>query len=305
MLARGKPGIPALSGAAAALLVTLACARPAEGQDVRRLHSEAFLAGQLSQPRVDRARERRDETVRTAFAAAGVAFPAAHLYLRAFKLERVLELWARNPEDDTFRLVATYDLCRTSGGIGPKREEGDRQVPEGFYQITSLNPASRYHLSLRVDYPNARDRAWARGRLGGDIYIHGGCASVGCLSIGNERVEELYWIVANARAAGASALPLHIFPARLDGRNDDVLEREGAARPEVARFWNELRPAFAYFERTRTVPQIRTAGQRYTIDSPLGVPLAGAVQAGPNHGGDAPTPTPFAAPPCPGAALGC
>ncbi|HSJ13267.1 MAG TPA: hypothetical protein VK939_02555, partial [Longimicrobiales bacterium] len=140
MQARRKLGIPALSGAAA-LLVLLVSARPVEGQAELRARSDAFLAAQLSQPRVDRARERRDETVRTAFAAAGVAFPAAHLYLRAFKLERVLELWARNPEDDTYRLVATYDLCRTSGGIGPKRAEGDRQVPEGFYRITSLNPA--------------------------------------------------------------------------------------------------------------------------------------------------------------------
>ncbi|HSJ15906.1 MAG TPA: hypothetical protein VK939_15975, partial [Longimicrobiales bacterium] len=118
---------------------------------------------------------------------------------------------------------------------------------------------------------------------------------------------ELYWIVANARAAGASALPLHIFPARLVGRNEDVLEREGAARPEVARFWNELRPAFNYFETTRTVPLMRIAGQRYMIDTPLGVPLAGEVQGRPQHGGEAPAPTPtsVAARLCPGAVPGC
>ena len=60
--------------------------------------------------------------------------------------------------------------------VGHKRQEGDERTPEGRYQIDARNPNSAYYKSLRISYPNARDRAAAQARgvrPGGLIMIHG------------------------------------------------------------------------------------------------------------------------------------
>ena len=112
------------------------------------------------------------------------------LTLVAFKEERRLEVWVDG------RLERTFAILGASGGAGPKRREGDLQVPEGIYRLTTLNPESRHHLSIRVDYPDAEDRRL--GFTGGDIYVHGGSASIGCIAIGNDAVEEVFRLAAKA-----------------------------------------------------------------------------------------------------------
>ncbi len=122
------------------------------------------------------------------------------LTLVVLKQEKKLIAFASHNQS-THR-VAEYPILAASGTLGPKLKEGDRQVPEGFYKISFLNPNSRFHLSMRVDYPNAEDIAAAKadGRdttnLGGDIMIHGGASSIGCVAIGDEAIEELFWLVA-------------------------------------------------------------------------------------------------------------
>jgi hypothetical protein len=78
------------------------------------------------------------------------------------------------------------------------------------YRLTAFNPNSRYHLSIRVDYPNAHDRkiAAAEGRrnLGGDIFIHGKAVSIGCLAIGDTAIEELYVLLADAGLSRSTLL---------------------------------------------------------------------------------------------------
>ena len=73
------------------------------------------------------------------------------------------------------------------------------QMPEGFYKISAFNPNSRFHLSLRVDYPNDEDRkhgkADGRKNLGGDIMIHGSNVSIGCLAMGDDEIEEIFTLV--------------------------------------------------------------------------------------------------------------
>lgn len=122
--------------------------------------------------------------------------------LVARKAERRLEVWLEG--DGAPRPVHAYGVLAASGGPGPKLREGDRQVPEGRYGIESLNPNSRFHLSMKVSYPNAFDRARAaedgRDRPGGDIFIHGGARSVGCLALGDDAIEELFWLVATVGA---------------------------------------------------------------------------------------------------------
>lgn len=140
-----------------------------------------------------------DARLKPAFRAAGVAYPPAEAAFVALKREGLLELWARG-RGGPWKRVHRYPILAASGGPGPKLREGDLQVPEGLYRITVLNPSSSYHLSLRVDYPNAYDRARAaedgRRRLGGDIYIHGKAVSIGCLAMGDAAAEELFVLAA-------------------------------------------------------------------------------------------------------------
>ena len=151
------------------------------------------------------------------FAKAGVAYPPSEIVLVGLKQEKRLEVWARvqeAPENDAaskkkaapapkYVKVAEYPILKASGVLGPKLREGDNQVPEGLYRIELLNPNSRYHLSLRVNYPSEADRAQAArdGRdpktLGGDIMIHGANCSIGCLAMGDPASEELFVLAAD------------------------------------------------------------------------------------------------------------
>jgi hypothetical protein len=145
------------------------------------------------------------------FARAQVAYPPRVVHLLAFKEERKIELWAEAGGAPAF--VRSYRVLRASGKAGPKMEEGDWQVPEGLYRVTWLNPRSGYHLSLKLDYPNAYDRIKARLEerrdLGGDIFIHGSDVSAGCLAVGDEAVEELFVLAARV---GASNMRVLIAP---------------------------------------------------------------------------------------------
>lgn len=135
-----------------------------------------------------------------AFERAEVAYPPATLTLVGFKQEKVLEVYAGD-SPSTMRRVISFPVLAASGVLGPKLARGDRQVPEGLYRVEGLNPNSRFHLSIKVDYPNAFDRQMAavdgREDLGGDIIIHGGAASVGCLAIGDEAIEVLFVLLAD------------------------------------------------------------------------------------------------------------
>lgn len=154
-----------------------------------------------------------DRRLRPLWEAAGEAYPPAHLLFVAYKAERRLDLYHVTPgavahplralaPDARRRFIKSYPILGASGEPGPKLREGDRQVPEGFYGIGYLNPNSRFHLSMQIDYPNADDRAQAKadGRttLGGDIMIHGGSASIGCLAMGDPVAEELFVLAARA-----------------------------------------------------------------------------------------------------------
>ncbi|MEZ5923316.1 MAG: hypothetical protein R3D57_02940 [Hyphomicrobiaceae bacterium] len=146
------------------------------------------------------------------FAQAGVSWPPERLAYLAFKDEKVIEVQAQSG-DGAWQPVYRYPILRASGDSGPKLKEGDRQVPEGLYRIASLNPNSRYHVSLRVSYPNDFDRAMAkadgRSKLGGDIMIHGKALSIGCLAVGDPASEEFFVM---AHSVGLQNLQVVIAP---------------------------------------------------------------------------------------------
>ncbi|MDQ3622858.1 MAG: L,D-transpeptidase family protein [Verrucomicrobiota bacterium] len=217
--------------------------------------------------RVAAARKSRGEAARGHFRRAGLAYPPREIFLRAFKHEQELELWAR-AAGKPFRLIVTFPVLAASGTPGPKRREGDRQVPEGFYDIAVFNPKSRFHLSLGLNYPNASDRIFADPlKPGGDIYIHGSNVSTGCLALGDDAIKELFLIATDTRDRGQRRIPVHLFPARMDDPEWESFACEHVEQqPALDSFWDSLREGFLAFERERRVPVITVdAGGRYRV----------------------------------------
>ena len=227
--------------------------------------------------RVAEARQKFALKMQTDFQAAGLAYPPRAIYLRVFKHEAELELWAL-PNDgngdpgNAFRHVRTFPILCASGRLGPKRREGDKQVPEGFYTIDRFNPRSRFHLSLGLDYPNASDRLLAVDpqQPGSDIFIHGGAESIGCVALGDDAVAQLYLVALDVGTPDArEAIPVHIFPCRMTPENwRTVLAPRSVASPELGAFWRGLQPAFDAFEHEMRPPnvQVRVDGS-YALES--------------------------------------
>src|SRR5688500_16111448 len=139
----------------------------------------SFIDFQRSFPRPEAALKLKVDTLMKQFKQKRMDWPAKNVYIRSFKYDSQLEVWVRNNRNEPFKLFKTYRVCALAGTLGPKRMEGDYQVPEGFYYINEFNPRSMYHLSLGLNYPNASDRILSDSiKLGGDIYIHGSCVTV-------------------------------------------------------------------------------------------------------------------------------
>lgn len=147
--------------------------------------------------------------LRPFFEAKDVPYPPNKVVLVGMKTEKMLEIYA--PDDSgEFRFIRSYPILAASGKVGPKLREGDRQVPEGLYDVESLNPNSMFHLALRLDYPNSFDRQRARsdGRsnLGSDIMIHGSSISIGCLAMGDEAIEDIFVLAADTGIKNISVI---------------------------------------------------------------------------------------------------
>lgn len=237
------------------LVVGLLAALPAWATDATMDPAEV-RASAKADAKVEAARRAKERGLAQAFAAAGVSWPPEELYVRAFKQERELEVWA-GARGQALRKVRTFPFCAASGDVGPKRREGDEQVPEGFYTLDQFNPRSQFHLSMRVSYPNDADRRVGKRPLGGAIYVHGNCMSIGCIAIQDDPIEELYLMVLEARARMRRDVPIHIFPSRLDEKGLSALERHPGATPELLAFWRSLEPGWRLFEQTHRPPRVK------------------------------------------------
>lgn len=218
--------------------------------------SLSFKSEQKKYPRVKSAYEAKETFITRQLAAKGIKIAApVQIYLRAFKEETIIELWAKNNTSSTFQLVDSFEVCSMSGTIGPKRKQGDRQVPEGFYHIDRFNPASSFHLSLGINYPNASDKIIgnSNSNLGGDIFIHGSCVSIGCLAITDDQINELYLYAVEAYNGGQTKIPVTVFPARLTTINYKRLIHDV---PEQKELWTELKTAYNIFNTTKKLPAI-------------------------------------------------
>ncbi len=235
---------------------TAQAAAQGNGQPVHGSVDPATLTHQEKYPRVRAARRETARAIESLFAAAGLRYPAHQLLIRIFKADDQLELWAQPGADRSFVPLKTYPICARSGTLGPKRRAGDRQVPEGFYRIDRFNPASRFHLSLGLDYPNASDKLLSDpDRPGGDIFIHGSCVTIGCVPLTDRLIKELYIIALDAHEAGRP-VAVHVFPGRMDGASWTKLEKLAGATAGLLSFWKNLRVGYQHFETQKRLPTI-------------------------------------------------
>lgn len=198
-------------------------------------------------------------TLERDLAAAGLHF-GDPVFIRAFKEERLLELFVRNRATGKFDLFRSYPIAGASGTLGPKLAEGDRQVPEGFYFVppSMMNPNSRFHLAFNIGYPNAFDRA--HQRTGSAIMVHGNSVSIGCLAMTDEKIEEIYTLCAAAHQGGQKFFRVHIFPFRMT-----EVRPLAAAGSEWEDFWKNLKQGHDLFEKTGVPPEVEVENKTYTF----------------------------------------
>lgn len=179
------------------------------------------------------------------------------IFLRAFKSEMELELWAKRKNDKEFILIKVYPFTKFSGTLGPKRKEGDLQIPEGFYYVDRFNPKSKFCRSLGINYPNKADKVFADKNIpGGDIFIHGGNASIGCIPIGNENIMELYNLAESVRSKGQKKIMVHIFPIKFTKGKYEQLKQEYNNERELLEFWENLKEGYQVFESKHILPNV-------------------------------------------------
>lgn len=184
----------------------------------------------------------------------------AQVFIRIFKESKELEVWLKKGK--VFEHFKTYKICTYgSGGLGPKVKQGDGKAPEGFYRVSakSLNPVSNFHLALNLGYPNEYDRA--HKRTGSALMIHGNCVSIGCYSMTDKGIEEIYTLVDAALRNGQPFIQIHIFPFQLASQ---ILSAH--SRSEWAPFWNNLKEGFDYFELKHVPPDVGVKNQKYVFE---------------------------------------
>lgn len=209
-----------------------------------------FKSYQMSAPRVQKAYRENAGKLRQEFENKNLNWPPKDLLIRSFKAHNEMQVWVKDYNVDTYCLFKDYRICALSGSLGPKRWEGDRQVPEGYYFIADFNPNSEFDLSLMLNYPNYSDLILGDSEHpGGDIYVHGGCVTVGCMPMTNPIIEEIYTLCLVARINGQKNIPVHVFPVRFNDTTLDFLQREYANAPIKQRFWLNLKAGYDYFQK--------------------------------------------------------
>jgi murein L,D-transpeptidase YafK len=221
------------------------------------LLAQSVAEQQLNFERVRVAKARTEARIRKMFRDSGLSETPKYIYWRAFKMEDQLELWATDSSSRNYKKIKTYSICQSSGDLGPKRRFGDLQVPEGLYYIEKFNPHSNYRLSMKVAYPNESDLVFAdKNNPGNEIYIHGGCASVGCLPMTDSLIDEIYWVtILSQNYQGSKAkIPIDIFPCQFNNKNWAHLKTTYGHKPQLIKFWENIEEAYAFFRDKKIAP---------------------------------------------------
>lgn len=194
------------------------------------------------------------------------------IVVRIFKEDNELEIW-KPGRSGRFEMFKTYEICKWSGKLGPKRKEGDKQAPEGFYTVTpaQMNPNSAYYLSFNLGYPNTFDKA--HGRTGKHLMVHGACSSAGCYAMTDETIAEVYSLARDAFRGGQRSFQVQAYPFRMTPEN---MARH-AGDPNM-QFWRTLKEGSDHFEVTGLPPKVGVCDRKYVFN---------ATPANPNHRMDA------------------
>ena len=187
-------------------------------------------------------------------------------------------------QDARHDTIARFPVCAMDTSPGFKVREGDGRTPEGIYHISLLNPASSYHLSMKINYPNRIDdarhakhvrAAGERWSQGGDIFIHGKCVSIGCIAMTDEVIEKLYLLVASLPRSRRS-IPVLILPYDDEAQYQQMFFHADTQFEETGSiYWQLLRDHLANmrdiwrrFQANGTIPAaVPTSAGLYDLDS--------------------------------------
>jgi murein L,D-transpeptidase YafK len=169
-----------------------------------------------------------------------------------FKDSDEFEIYAKSKTESVYSKLISYKVCGRSGQLGPKRKQGDLQVPEGFYHINRYNPTSNFHLSLGLNYPNLSDQLKSKfSNLGGDIFIHGSCVTIGCLPLTDDFIKEVYLYAIHAKNNGQSKVPVYIFPFKMTDKNFSFNKDKYKENRDLLDFWSNLKNGYDSFEKDK------------------------------------------------------
>lgn len=216
-----------------------------------QLLGQTFKATQQKASRVKAAYTEKWDELKTDLKKKGIK-ENFELFMRVFKEDKIVEVWLKSAGEKEYKLFKTYAICASSGELGPKRQQGDGQVPEGFYNVAVFNPYSSYHLSLGINYPNASDRIVGKGNLGGDIMIHGSCVTIGCMPLTDTYIKEVYILCVEARNNGQQTIQVHIFPTKMDTKGMAFLSETNSKQLD---FWKNIKLGYDYFEQKKQLPK--------------------------------------------------
>lgn len=221
---------------------------------ISQVKTLAYKAGQLKSTKVKDAYDTKWPQLQKDLKAISINPDEFDIYMRTFKYEKIVEVWLKNKGDAKYKLFRTYEICASSGDLGPKRKEGDNQVPEGFYKIDLFNPNSDYYLSMRINYPNSSDIILKEApNPGSAIMVHGDCVTIGCLPMTNDKIKELYVLCLEARNRN-NPIYIDIYPIKFTDANIKILE--STYPKSKLSFWRTLKPMYDYFEENRWLPKI-------------------------------------------------
>ena len=207
-----------------------------------------FLLQQRQYARVRTALSEKEVSISKNLRENGLISNDLHILIVAYKAEKQLEIYAKKKNETIYKQIAVYDICASSGVLGPKRAEGDGQVPEGFYKIERFNPTSSFYLSLGINYPNQSDKKKSNAsNLGGDIFIHGSCVTIGCLPMTDDKIKEIYLYAVYAKNNGQSNIPVYIFPFRMPDNTFETYKKQYSTNQELIDFLTNLKIGYDKF----------------------------------------------------------
>ena len=218
-----------------------------------------FLTEQKKYKRVRTAVEEKQQGLEKKLSENQLTIQNFNMLIVACKDSDILDIYAKKKQDTAYKKILSYKICSRSGHLGPKRKQGDKQVPEGFYHIDRFNPSSNFYLSLGINYPNLADkRKSTASNLGGDIFIHGSCVTIGCLPVTDNYIKEIYLLAVHAKNNGQTRIPVYIFPFPMTDKNFETYKNKHKNEKELIDFWQNLKVGYDKFTKEGKELNIKT-----------------------------------------------